>query len=147
MVKYLQNVTGEYKTEVREEDPNERPIVGQSKSLSCYNSEENKGNPEAEQTDVQWIHDGQVVRNDDRHEGASARVIKYYSDFTFFVSILNVWQDKFTLTNCISNSVSDCNSFPNVFHWKGTGMGKKYFTEPNLKSHNQNMNLSWNWPV
>ena len=100
MVKYLQNLTGEYKTEVREEDPNERPIVGQSKSLSCYNSEENKGNPEAEQNTVQWIHSGQVVRNDDRHEGASARVMKYYSDFTFFVSILNVWQDKFKVV-CI----------------------------------------------
>ena len=83
MVKYLQNLTGEYKTEVREADPNERPIVGQSKSLSCYNSEENKGNPEAEQDAVRWIHNVQVLRNDDRHEGASTRV--RYKSQQFYV--------------------------------------------------------------
>ena len=83
MVKYLQNLTGEYKTEVREEDPNEPPIVGQSKSLSCYNSEENKGNPEAGQDAVRWIHNGQVLRNDDRHEGASTRV--RYKSQQFYV--------------------------------------------------------------
>ena len=67
-------ITGEYKTEVREVDPNEKPIVAQSKSLSCYNSEENKGNPEAEQMAVRWIHNGQIVQNDVRHDGASTRV-------------------------------------------------------------------------
>ena len=36
-------------------------ILGQRKSLNCYNSEENKGNPEAEENDVRWIHNGQVV--------------------------------------------------------------------------------------
>ena len=66
--------TGEYKTEVYEIDQVKIPIVGQSKSLRCYNSEENKGNPEAEQNAVQWIHDGDIVQNDDRHEGASTRV-------------------------------------------------------------------------
>ena len=60
------------------EDPDERPIVGERKSLSCYNYEENRGNPEAEQNDVRWIHNDQIVRNDARHEGASTRVIKYY---------------------------------------------------------------------
>ena len=70
--KYL--LTGEYKTEVREIDQDEKPIVGQNKSLSCYNSEENKGNPEAEQNSVRWVHDGHTVQNDDRHEGASTRV-------------------------------------------------------------------------
>ena len=73
-IKLCNTFTGEYKTEVREVDPNERPIVSQSKSLSCYNSEENKGNPEAEQNAVRWIHDGHTVQNDSRHEGASTRV-------------------------------------------------------------------------
>ena len=67
-------LTGEYKTRVREEDPNERPIVGRSKSLSCYSTEENKGNPAAEQNAVRWIYNGQIVLNDDRHEGASTTV-------------------------------------------------------------------------
>ena len=74
--------TGEYKTDVREVEPDERPIVGQSKSLRCYNSEENKGNPEAERNAVRWFHNGQTVKNDERHDGASTRVLKYYSDFT-----------------------------------------------------------------
>ena len=73
-ISFFVKLSGEYKTEVREVDPNEQPIVGQSKSLNCYNSEENKGNPEAEQHAVRWIHEGLVVRNDDRHEGASNRV-------------------------------------------------------------------------
>ena len=71
----FKKLTGEYKTEVREVDPNENPIVGQSKGLSCYNSEENKGNPEAKQNAVRWIHNGHSVRNDDRHDGASTRVL------------------------------------------------------------------------
>ena len=50
--------------------------MGQSKSLSCYSSEENKGNPEAERNAVRWFHNGQTVQNDDRHEGASTRVLK-----------------------------------------------------------------------
>ena len=65
---------GEYKTEIHE-DPNEKPKVGYSKRLNCYYSEENKGNPEAKQNDVRWIHNGHTVQNDDRHEGASTRVI------------------------------------------------------------------------
>ena len=68
------NLTGEYKSDVREEDPNERPIVGQSKSMRCYNSEENKGNPEAGENAVRWMRNGHTVQNDARHEGASTRV-------------------------------------------------------------------------
>ena len=68
------NLTGEYKTDVQEVDPNERPIVGQSKSLSCYYSEENKGNPEAEQNAVRWMCNRHTVQNDGRHEGASTKV-------------------------------------------------------------------------
>ena len=84
MIKLFNTFTGEYKTEVREIDPNERPIIGQSKSLSCYNSEENKGNPEAEQDDVRWMRHGHIVRNDDRHEGASTRVRYRHQQFYVF---------------------------------------------------------------
>ena len=59
---------------MQEENRDEKPILGKRKRLSCYNSKENKGNPEAEQNAVRWIHNGQVVRNDVRHEGASTRV-------------------------------------------------------------------------
>ena len=89
MYKYLLNLTGQYETEVREKDPSKPPIVGHRKSLSCYNTEENKGNPEAKQNNVRWIHSGHAVQNDNRHEGASTRVIKYYSS-GFYDSILNV---------------------------------------------------------
>ena len=74
-------LTGQYKTQVHEVDPHENPIVGQSKSLSCYNSEANKGNPEAEQNAVRWILNGHTVQNDDRHNGASTRVSKHYPYF------------------------------------------------------------------
>ena len=70
-------LTGEYKTEVHEVDLGERPIVRQIKSLSCYNSEQNKGNPEAGRNDVRWMHNGHLVRNDaTRYDGASTRVIQ-----------------------------------------------------------------------
>ena len=68
-------LTGQYKTVIQEEDPDEKPIVGRSKRLKCYNSEENKGNPEAKQNDVRWMRDGHNVQNDGKHEGASTRVI------------------------------------------------------------------------
>ena len=73
---------GEYKTEVRQEDVSERPIVGQSKRLTCYNSEENTGNPVVIRNEVRWIHNGHTVQNDDRHAGASTRVLNRYSHFT-----------------------------------------------------------------
>ena len=63
---------GEYKTEIHE-DPDEKPILGSSKRMNCYNTEENKGNPEARH--VRWIHNGHTVQNDARHQGASNRVI------------------------------------------------------------------------
>ena len=92
MLKYIiicsPNSTGEYKTEVREEDVNERPILGQSKSLICYNSEENTGNPLLEKNAVRWIHNGLSVQNDDRHNGASTRVFKVL--LFRLVKILNV---------------------------------------------------------
>ena len=71
---FILTITGEYRTEVREMNLEEPPIHGQRKSLSCYNSEENKGNPEAKENDARWIHNGHAVRNDDRYEGASTRV-------------------------------------------------------------------------